>query len=351
MAKKWKRLEKSRIKEFLNELHASYEIWLPYLEEDKWRFKEYDIEKEIDLPSSFVHDSIKRLFLPRRKRIMEFNKHKKWPVVPVSPPAANRLLMGIHACDGAALQYLDRVFIDSPYKDTFYEAERNRTVIAGIQCDRMESMCHCTDRGISPEHRDGMDIIMSRTKNGYLLQAITEKGHTILNNRILAETDEQPVKKEWSDQRYPLATPEAFLESYSVDIWRDVMKYCLTCGICTFGCPTCTCFHVADELYKNEGERVAVWDSCQFRSYSRMAAGHNPRARTFERIKNRIMDKFAYSFLRYGQISCTGCGRCVVSCPVKCSLPETATLISNTIKQKKPSLASSDAVSRSKPEQ
>jgi ferredoxin len=179
-----------------------------------------------------------------------------------------------------------------------------------------------------------MDIVMSRIKNGYLIRARTEKGNALVSSKILSNTDEYPHKQNWPKDRYPLAAPEAFLDFYSDDLWREIMPFCLTCGICTLGCPTCTCFRIVDESYKDQGERLTIWDSCQFRSYSRMAAGHNPRAKTIERIKNRILDKFAYSFLRYGRISCTGCGRCVASCPVHCSLPEAAAFISNGIKQR-----------------
>jgi ferredoxin len=46
------------------------------------------------------------------------------------------------------------------------------------------------------------------------------------------------------------------------------------------------------------------------------ASGHNPRATIKERYRQRILHKYLYVKKNTGLTACTGCGRCIRSCPV-----------------------------------
>ena len=46
------------------------------------------------------------------------------------------------------------------------------------------------------------------------------------------------------------------------------------------------------------------------------ASGHNPRADQIARYRQRVMHKFAIYPTKFGEVLCTGCGRCVRACPV-----------------------------------
>ena len=54
-----------------------------------------------------------------------------------------------------------------------------------------------------------------------------------------------------------------------------------------------------------------MWDSCMRLDYAKVAGGANPRKMLGERLKHRLMHKFAYFLDRYGINMCVGCGRCV----------------------------------------
>ena len=45
-----------------------------------------------------------------------------------------------------------------------------------------------------------------------------------------------------------------------------------------------------------------------------VAGGENPRKVLGDRIKHRLMHKFAYFLDRYGIDMCVGCGRCMDTC-------------------------------------
>jgi ferredoxin len=243
--------------------------------------------------------------------------------------------MGLHACDATGIEYLDKVFMLNDYQDELYIAERERTTLIGHICREMGTYCHCTDRGFSPDDEANFDVVFTEIANGLIFKAITEKGEKILHSKLLVDTDVTPPKKDWEKNRYPVASPEEIMKTYYDDFWQEMSDICLTCGSCTFECPTCVCFLISDEKHQGKGERVTVWDSCQNRSYSRMAGGHNPRKQNRDRVRNRTLDKFAYSSRKFGKISCVGCGRCIINCPLKRSFPQLAVKLSEYINTKK----------------
>jgi formate hydrogenlyase subunit 6/NADH:ubiquinone oxidoreductase subunit I len=332
---KWQKMKSADLQKYLAQLETEWELWVPQRNQDKWGFVLYDRSHEVAFPDSIIHTSLKQLFFPKRRPIGTYDERSQWSFKPVDAREKPRIVMGLHPCDVAGIEYMDRVFLKSEYKDTIYEAERNRTVLVGMLCNTMEENCHCTDRGIMPDSSSGLDVVFVKVKDGYLFQGMTEKGKKLLKSQYLKETNEVPEKREWPAGCYEIATPEEFMEMYDDKIWHELSDICLTCGICTFSCPTCVCFSVADEKFKGKGERVTVWDSCQLQSYSRMAGGHNTRKTPASRVRNRTLDKFAYSHLRYGQISCTGCGRCVTVCPLKRSFPQLGALVSERIREGK----------------
>lgn len=101
------------------------------------------------------------------------------------------------------------------------------------------------------------------------------------------------------------------------EFWIKQTAKCLSCGACTYLCPTCQCFTITDEGSPLEGRRLRSWDSCMSPQFTLETSGHNPRAEKFKRMRNRISHKFSYYPQSYdGAYSCVGCGRCVISCPV-----------------------------------
>ena len=109
--------------------------------------------------------------------------------------------------------------------------------------------------------------------------------------------------------------------AYNSDIWKKYSDICVNCGACTFNCPTCTCFDVADtSRSKNEGCHYRTWDTCQNFAFTLHASGHNPRSTSEERLRQRVMHKYQYTVDQMDQFSCTGCGRCTQVCPVGISM-------------------------------
>ena len=103
-------------------------------------------------------------------------------------------------------------------------------------------------------------------------------------------------------------------------MWERFSDRCLSCGICTFLCPTCHCFDIQDEMEGFDGRRARMWDTCMFSEYTLHTSGHNPRPTRKERTRNRISHKYSYFPEKFDVIACVGCGRCINYCPVNIDL-------------------------------
>jgi ferredoxin len=334
MSGKWKLLKREDLPAFLGELAAGAEVWIPK-KTNKWDWVKYEAGDKVELPGSIIEVSAKKLFFPKRRPIARFATDEKWSLEPVEPDTSPRIVFGMHPCDVAGVRYIDRVLVDSAHEDVLYKAERDRTTILGVTCSEMKPTCHCTDRDLSPDETAGMDVVVSQTEEGLLLRALTDKGAKVLVSSLLHDTDHQPPQRDWPKGNHPVPSPAELMELYDDEFWVEASDICLTCGACTFACPTCTCFLVSDEKFEGSGERVTCWDTCQFPSYSREASGHNPRKTNADRLRNRTLDKFAYRYLKYGMNACIGCGRCVLICPIKRSFPQLGAKLSGKVEEKK----------------
>ncbi len=198
-------------------------------------------------------------------------------------------------------------------------------------CTETCSTCFCHWVGSGPLDKTGSDILLTELENGYALQAVTEKGEALLAKTSLKEADanlEEAVKKAHAaagatlDKRPDLSAAQASLAARFEDttFWEQQTAHCLSCGACTYICPTCYCFNITDEgegFNEEGGKRLRTWDTCMASHFTREGSGHNPRTAKALRMRNRISHKFSYYPEVWDkQYSCNGCGRCISQCPV-----------------------------------
>ena len=97
---------------------------------------------------------------------------------------------------------------------------------------------------------------------------------------------------------------------------------CISCGTCTYVCPSCYCFSINDSLVESAGDRYRCWDNCFNPLYTEETSGHNPRAAKSNRFRNRFSHKFWYYPDKYDSLLCSGCGRCIMHCPTRIDIRE-----------------------------
>lgn len=239
------------------------------------------------------------------------------------------IIFGCRPCDARGIAAMDQPFINGLYPDPYYMARREKLTIITLTCDSGCETCFCHWVGIGPTSPAGSDILMTRIDDGFVLQAITPVGEELLEDANLEDGEgkfalaEETRKKAWASlvpapdiKNAPQKLAEAFRD---LDFWREQTARCISCGACTYFCPTCYCFNITDEgepQSEKGARRLRSWDNCMSSLYTREASGHNPRPKKAQRMRNRVSHKFWTYPQNWGSFLCSGCGRCITHCPV-----------------------------------
>ncbi|MEM4360200.1 MAG: 4Fe-4S dicluster domain-containing protein [Candidatus Bilamarchaeaceae archaeon] len=235
------------------------------------------------------------------------------------------VLFGLHPCDIAALQRLDKVFSEL-FNDPYYNERRSKSLIIGITCNRPGEQCFCNIVGTGPDAENGYDLLMTDLGDRYFVRSATKAGERLLRARYFEDATMQDVTNRDSALKEAALSlkvsfsldglKERMAERYNDGLWDEYWKRCVTCGTCNMVCPTCHCFAILDKVGAStpEGRRVRVWDSCHFERFAKMAGGVDFRSEKSSRFKHRLYDKFDYCKARYGVVFCVGCGRCTRFC-------------------------------------
>ncbi len=275
-------------------------------------------------PKSVVFPQTEYLLRFKAERTATVGGHRKLEVEQVLPDE-DVLLFGANPCGARGLELIDKVFLEGNYKDPYYKARRERTIIASIACESPGKVCFCNWLGGGPDDTRGSDLLFTEISDGYLVTPVTERGEGCLADTLKKATEAQIKEAEERMEKARASLgPAPDLENCQerlksifkdMDFWRKISDSCIHCGACTYYCPTCYCFNITDEASGLAGERIRSWDSCMFPSYTLEASGHNPRSTRAHRWRNRLMHKFSFYPELYNEFSCTGCGRCIRLCP------------------------------------
>lgn len=321
----------------LGRLAEKLDIWIPALSKENGAGTEFllyraglkpVLEKQSTLPP-------KKILLPQVESLLRF-EYRKDPEEPAKTRMhlddsltleRQSLVFGARPCDVRGFLTFDRVFTCGPHVDGYYQKRRENTLFATLVCREPDGACFCSSVGSGPSDMAGSDFRVAPVSGGFVVEALSEKAKPLIDLMGKAATAEQEeeakrVIEEASKLRVEgldaNGSREAFLKRFEdKGYWQQSAAQCLSCGICTYVCPTCYCFTITDEVKNLKGERLRSWDSCMFCHYTSEASGHNPRPTKLERYRNRVGHKFSYIPEKYeGLIGCCGCGRCIRSCPV-----------------------------------
>jgi len=323
-----KKISKSDLEGLLNEWSQEFTVFVPSQENEvvklaKWGGKDtsfLDWYRNATTPA-------KANFFPPREEMFGFQKDKEGYHLELPPSDEHKqLIFGIRPCDARALAILDMTFKDA-YEDPYYLSKRNGAVLIGLGCTNPYDSCFCTSLDISPVESTDVDLMFTDIGDQFLIEAITEAGKELITKASgveeATEADEAKAKETKEASYNKLVKKietedikEKLLPAFdNQDYWEGVAAKCVSCGICTFLCPTSFCFDISDELVKNQGERFRCWDSCAFPIYTKMPM-ENPREDKWRRVRQKVYHKYEFYPMNYSVIACTGCGRCIRQCPV-----------------------------------
>lgn len=232
------------------------------------------------------------------------------------------VLFGLHPCDALGVHLMDVPLLTDP-ADGLYRERRERTALVGLACTQCRPECFCTSMGTSPADPTHLDVMLTPVEGGYLVASASDKGEALLASAAVEERDVAVPEPPRPQRLTTEDLPRLFRALFSHPYWGRVADRCLHCNICSYVCPTCYCFDIRDYARGNTAERVRSWESCQAAGFTRIAGGYDPRTNKGAKLRQRFAHKFLYFPEAFGgALSCTGCGRCVRSCPVNIDIRE-----------------------------
>lgn len=251
------------------------------------------------------------------------------------PPAEPLAIIGVRACDLAALAIQDQHFLQRVERDHHYARRRENTFIIAVNCSHPAATCFCAATGDGPNAEAGYDLLLDELDEldeGFLIRSGSDAGRLLLDTLPLSEVTpaqhdavrEQRVKAAQQQRTLPQQNLHGLL-SAAVDSpqWQAIAERCLACGNCTSVCPSCFCHseHDLPQLDGGSSEHIRQWDSCFSADHS-MLHGIPVRAETAHRYRQWLTHKFDHWHQQFGRSGCVGCGRCISWCPVGIDVTE-----------------------------
>jgi len=241
------------------------------------------------------------------------------------------------------LEYISTVLFSGDFNDYYYQSRRKNTSIVALNCVEPSEHSFCSSMGTGPFLNEGYDLLLTDIGTKYLLEVGTKTGRSLveglkLNSAIVADYNEKEKRLKLMEKKFKKDMNTFWLskivrENTGHEVWLDLGERggvagsfpCLSCGSCTFVCPTCYCYDIYDtmDLSLKSGTRNRELDSCQLLEYAAVALDQNFRRDRKDRIRHWMMCKFgaAAGGMNSG---CVGCGRCIRICPSKIDITEVA---------------------------
>jgi len=301
-------------------------------------------------------DSAKRYFFPPSQELFSVDvQNGRFALQQTRTSIPKLAILGLRSCDLAAIQIKDRVFTEKePAGATHCEAERyyRRTraesLLIAVNCTRPGGTCFCDSMGTGPKAADGFDVAMTELGSGFVVEAGSETGMSLLDKLPLR--DPSSAELELADLKMELAREHMgrTLDTRNIVTlldkniehprWDQVASRCLSCGNCTMVCPTCFCSTLTDssDLSTEKARRTRRWESCFTHQFSYTTTG--PHRHTIRgRYRHWMRHKLCTWWKQFGTSGCVGCGRCITWCPVGIDLTKEAAAIRdshpNTVQQ------------------
>ncbi len=324
-------LDKKRLENALDKLAGTAEVFLPVkkgtAQSGFYSWKTFDKEQDtLMLDALNVLLPPKNVLFPQTEKMYSFKEEGEGiEITGTYEDSKATIIFGTRACDAAAIERFDDVFLTRGYEDTLYKSRRENTVIIANACYEPGQNCFCTSMGINPTDPAAADVIIRDTGDAYIWEALSSKGEKVtgtISGLLESREVKLPELKSFNTIVDYNGVAEKLKNMFEHPIWDRLSQTCQSCGICTYVCPSCYCFDIQVKTRGNQGYRFRCWDSCMYSEYTQMAGGHNPRGDVKERFRNRFLHKLEFFNERYGKPLCTGCGRCIAACPAGISIAE-----------------------------
>ncbi len=308
-------ITKDTMRKLLDTLSQEYTLVGPVDNGKVVEFKEA-AAADILMDDRISYKSLKEYYFPRVEKMISFTDGQ---AVDNTENIKGVVIFGAKPCDTEALRVMREVFLTGRYTDPFFQKHFDANVLIGVGCLEEKPGCFCAGLGLDKGFSDFCDIMLTDTQDGYIVEHLSEKGKAVLAK--IPETQDITCENTRTaqpngDTVLGISAEADDASLFSCIDWKKATEICQGCGMCTYICPTCHCFDFKDVAEDGSVSRYKCWDSCMYPKFTLHASGHNPREQRFERYRQRVLHKYVYVKKNFGYTACTGCGRCIRSCPV-----------------------------------
>jgi Fe-S-cluster-containing hydrogenase component 2 len=262
-------------------------------------------------------------------------------------------LIGVRACELAAVAIQDRVLTQNEYHDPHYAARRRDTFIVAVNCGQAGGTCFCASMGTGPKVTEGFDLAITEllgdspsAGHEFVVEVGTDAGADVIAG--IEHVPAAPAQIARAEERVDAVREQMGRSMDTSDIhdllyrnlesprWEEVAQRCLACTNCTMVCPTCFCTTVEDvtDLAGGRAERMRMWDSCFTLPFSYIVGG-SVRKAVAARYRQWLTHKLASWIDQFGTSGCVGCGRCITWCPAGIDITEEV----RAIREREPEVA------------
>ncbi len=350
------RLEARDFQHLLDALNGQgYEIMGPTLDDGQLIYG--PINKNVDLPQGWTaiqeagtyrlekrqdqaffgfavgQQSWKQFLFPPHQTLWQAERQANaFRLLPQAEAVPRYAFLGVRACELAALEVQDRVFLRGAHVDPTYRSRRQEAFIVAVNCAHQDKgTCFCVSMGTGPRVTTGFDLVLTEVLQGdehfFVVEPGTRRGADIIQavpqrpaTKVEVDAAAGAVAAIASNMGRELDTAgikDLFYDNYEHPRWDEVAARCLTCGNCTMVCPTCFCHTLTDtlDLVGLGAERRREMDVCFTVDFSYLHGG-SIRTSPKSRYRQWLTHKLATWIDQFGCSGCVGCGRCITWCPV-----------------------------------
>ncbi len=279
---------------------------------------------EIDLDYETTEFSAKTYFLPYKENLCSYRFQEDDWRQEIRYRIQPRAIIGLHACDIAALIKLDKALARDMFPSPYFISRRKNTFVVGIDHDPCEGG-FCRSLGTDTVTH-GFDLFLTDLGERYFVAIGSDRGFRALSEVPAAEITEADTE-DYLRVRKRIAggfksainvqnLPNLLDIEFESPVWDKWGGKCLSCGSCAMVCPTCYCYGVSERVSMDfaTGAKTKQLYSCNLIDFAMVAGGHNFRPDRQTRLKYRYYHQHRGFMEAYDEPKCVGCNRCGRTC-------------------------------------
>jgi sulfhydrogenase subunit beta (sulfur reductase) len=130
------------------------------------------------------HNWQKYLFQPQHPLGHVDQEEQMMNILPDRPEPTKRALIGVRACELAAIKIQDQVFLQGEVIDPHYQAHRQQLFIVAVNCGQTGNTCFCTSMHTGPAATQGYDLalteVLSQHRHYFVVSVGSDAGLAVL---------------------------------------------------------------------------------------------------------------------------------------------------------------------------